>query len=67
MLKKEVFYTNLRKMTSSHSRIGAIKTTHTWDIFRWILAVNDAILSSTSSQPSPGPAKPEPNGQRDHN
>lgn len=27
--KKFFFYTNLIKMTSSHSRIRAIKTTHT--------------------------------------
>lgn len=49
--KKKVFYTNLIKMTSSHSRIRGIKTTHR-DIFSWILTVNDAILRSTSTSPA---------------
>lgn len=52
--KTESFYTKLIKMTSSHSRIRAIKRGA--DIFRWILTVNDAILKSTSTQPSPGRA-----------
>lgn len=49
--KKKIFYANLIKMTSSHSRIRAIKTTQ-GDIFSWILTVNDAILRSTSTSPA---------------